>query len=168
MNNPMPPPSVSNRISTLRLAGLAFAILVAASSLCMITQDASTLSFSRPLDMLTVAALLLTVIIGLEAAGAIRVHLRIAARGPTQDANMAAFSRRLQRCTDRQAIGAALVEHIAKLFDCHAVLVSAENPSAILAVVPADATLSPYDLGQVTATFQTGANPGYTRCPSMH
>lgn len=145
----------------MRLAGLAFAILLAASSLLMITQDASTLSFSRPLDMLTVAALLLTMVIGLEAVAAILVHQRMAARRPAHEAITVAFSRHLQRCTDRQAIAAALVEHIAKLFDCHAVLVSAANPSKILAIAPADSILSPDDLGQVAATFQTGATPGY-------
>lgn len=162
----MPPPAVSNRVSTLRLAGLAFAILVAASSLFIITQDASTLSFSKPPDMLTVAALLVTVIIGLEAAGAIRVHQRIAARRPAYDAVTVAFSRQLQSCTDLRGIASAVVEHIAKLFDCHAVFVSAENLSAILTTVPADATLSPYDLGQVTAAFHNGVNPGYPVQPA--
>lgn len=112
--------------------------------------------------MLTVAALLLTAIIALEAAGAIRVHLQIAAKGPAHYAVTVAFSRQLQQCPDRQAIAAAVAEHIAKLFDCHAVFVSAENPSAILAIVPADATFSPDDLGRVTAALQAGANPG---CP---
>lgn len=162
----MQPPAVSNLTSALRLAGLAFAIVVAASSLFMITQDASTLSFSKPLDMLTVAAILLAVIIGLESASAILVHQRIAARKPAQDAKMAARYGHLQRCTDRQAIAAALVEHIAKLFDCHVVLVSAENPSTILAIVPAKAILSPDDLGQVTAAFQTGADPNYPVQPA--
>lgn len=161
MDNHKPPPAVSNRASTLRLAGLAVAILLAASSLVIIAQDASKLSFSMPPDMLTVAALLLTVIIGLEAVAAIRVHQRIAARRPAHDAITIAFSRHLQRCTDRQAIAAALVEHIAKLFDCQAVLVSAANPSTILAIAPADSILSRDDLGQAAATFQTGATSGY-------
>lgn len=162
----MPPPVVANRGSTLRLAGLAFAILLAASSLVMITQDASTLSFSRPLDMLTVAALLLTMVIGLEAVAAIRIHQRIAARRPAHVAITVAFSRQLQQCTDRQAIAAAVTEYVANLFDCHDVFVCAENPPAILAAVPADATLSTDDLGQVIAAIQTGAGPGHPVQPT--
>lgn len=111
--------------------------------------------------MLTVAALLLTMVIGLEAVAAILVHQRMAARRPAHEAITVAFSRHLQRCTDRQAVAAALVEHIAKLFDCHAVLVSAANPSTILAIAPADSILSPDDLGQAAAAFQSGATPGY-------
>ena len=109
-------------------------------------------------DLVTMAVLLLVGLVTSRLAGSLRDHARLAEIRANRNSTIAGFARRLLSCRDEQAIAEVAVAELARLFECHAVLVSA-GPR-VVAGQPAPPTLEPSDMAAVATTLETGEATG--------
>lgn len=93
-------------------------------------------------------------------AGSLREKALLASAHARRNATIAGFARKLLICTDEQAVGGVAVMELARLFECHAVLIADGNPAAIMASAPGAASLSPADLAAAAQAMAEGEPAG--------
>jgi K+-sensing histidine kinase KdpD len=112
-----------------------------------------------PADLVTVAILFIVALVTSHLAGSMREQARLAAAHAARNATIAGLARRLLSCASEQDIAEVAVRELARLFGCHAVLVTdGENPR-LVASAPAEMVLGPGDLAAAAMTLHTG-DPG--------
>jgi K+-sensing histidine kinase KdpD/DNA-binding winged helix-turn-helix (wHTH) protein len=144
--------------------GLAPALLAAlASTLAynfFFTAPYRTLLISSPADLVTVIVLFLVALVTSKLASALRHQARLAAAHAARNATIAGFARRLLASAGEAEIAEVSVHQLARLFDCHAVLVSGQDKPSVVASDAANVALAPSDLAAAAFTLASGTLSG--------
>lgn len=119
-----------------------------------------TLLINSPADAMTVAMLFLVALVTSRLAGSLREQTRLAAAHAARNATIAGLARRLLSCSGEEDIAAVTVRELARLFGCHAVLVTDREHPRIVAGAPAAATLAPSDFAAAAMTLASGEPTG--------
>jgi K+-sensing histidine kinase KdpD len=155
----LPPVLVTARYSGL-WPSLGISLLATLTFNYFFTEPYRTLRISSATDLLTVAALFLVAVVTSQLTSAMRSQTQIAAASAARNATIAGLARRLIPCTDREAVAAVITEDLARLFDCHVVFATSDNPAAILAAVPPVPELAPSDYAALATALTLGKVAG--------
>ncbi len=145
-------------------AGLRPALLAAfASTLAYnyyFTAPFRTFAINSPADVVTVLTLLLVAVVSSQLAASVRTQAQLAASHAARNATIAGFARRLLAATKEQDVARETVNEIARIFACHAVLLTgAEAPEVTVATSDGTA-LNPSDFAAAAAAFKSGRVSG--------
>lgn len=127
-------------------AALITAVLATLAYNFYFTEPFHTLVIDSPADVVTVAILLIVGLLTSSLAGSLREKTLLAAAHAGRNATIAGFARRLLSCADENAILAVTARELARLFDCHSVVVVDADKLDLAASAPGSAALSPADL----------------------
>jgi two-component system, OmpR family, sensor histidine kinase KdpD len=124
------------------------------------TAPRHTFRIDNPVDVVTVAILLLVAIVASQLAASVRKQAQIAQAHAARNATIAGFARRLLSSTNEQGIGEVATEQLATLFECKAVLVGGSPNPGVIACAPASARIAPADVATAVQTIRTGRFDG--------
>jgi two-component system, OmpR family, sensor histidine kinase KdpD len=145
-------------------AGLRPALLAAVASALAynyyFTAPFRTFVISRPADLVTVIVLFIVAVVTSQLVGLLREQARLAAAHAARNATIAGFARLLLSSADIQAIAAATVGELSRLFRCHAVLMTGATVPQLIAAAPRGAALAPSDIAAAAVTLNTGEPTG--------
>lgn len=119
-----------------------------------------TLLIHSPADIVTVLALFLVAVVTSKLASSLRDQAKLAAAHAARNATIAGFARRLLSSSGDRDIAVVTVRELARLFDCHAVLVIGHDTPRMVASAPAEVALAPGDLAAVGFTLTSGQPAG--------
>lgn len=152
------------------LAGRGPALLAAiASALAynyFFTAPYRTLRIHSPADIVTVAMLFLTALVTSHLAASVRRQAQLARSHAQRNAAIAGFARRLLSCASEPDIAEAGARELARLFDCHAVLLSGRPEPRVVCAQPEAMTLTPADMAAAAAVLATGEATGRGIAPA--
>lgn len=155
----LPPVLVTARCAGL-WPSLGLAVLATLTFNFFFTEPYRTLRISSPADLLTVASLFLVAVVTSQLASAMRAQTQLAAASAARNATIAGLARRLIPCVDREAVAAVVAEDLARLFDCHVVVASNEEPPVVLAAIPPSPSLAPNDHAALATALALGEVAG--------
>ncbi len=124
------------------------------------TAPRHTFRIDNPVDVVTVAILLLVAIVASHLAASVRRQAQIAETHAARNATIAGLARRLLSSTNEHAIAQIATEQLATLFGCKAVLVGGTPAPRVIASSPAREHLSPGDVAAAALTLETGRAVG--------
>lgn len=124
------------------------------------TAPRHTFRIDNPVDVVTVAILLLVAIVTSQLAASVRKQAQIAQAHAARNATIAGFARRLLSSTNEQGIAKVATEQLATLFGCKAVLVGGSPKPRVIARAPASTRLAPADIAAAVETIRTGGSDG--------
>lgn len=119
-----------------------------------------TLRIQSPVDVATVVILFIVALVTSRLAGQLREQAQLAAAHAARNAAIAGFARRLLSCSSQRSISEVVVNELAQLFGCNAVLLSDNGQPAVLASTLGDIQLAPSDLAAATITLLQGEPAG--------
>ncbi|MEO6152078.1 MAG: DUF4118 domain-containing protein [Croceibacterium sp.] len=119
-----------------------------------------TFRIDSPADVVTVGVLFLVAVVTSQLAGSVREQALLAQSHADRNATIAGFARRLLSCTTQAEIGDIAVDELARLFACHAVLVTGPQDPHVVTARPAPAALAPSDFAAAALTLATGEPAG--------
>lgn len=119
-----------------------------------------TLLIHSPADVVTVVVLFLVAAVTSKLAGSLRTQARLAAAHASRNATIAGFARRLLSSAGEEDIADVSVRELARLFGCHAVLVTGREELRLIASDAADTALAPSDLAAAGFTLASGEPAG--------
>lgn len=155
----LPPVLVTARYAGL-WPSLGLAVLATLTFNFFFTEPYRTLRISSPADLLTVAALFLVAVVTSQLASAMRTQTQLASASAARNATIAGLARRLIPCTDREAVAAVVAEDLARLFACHVMFASNEDPPVVLAAEPPSPSLAPNDHAALATALTLGTIAG--------
>lgn len=119
-----------------------------------------TFRIQRPADVVTVAILLVVALVTSRLVDLLREQARLATAHAERNATIAGFARRLLACHGEQAIADVTADELARLFDCHAIIVVQADDPQLLASDSAGVRLAPSDFATAAVTLSTGEPAG--------
>lgn len=120
------------------------------------TAPRHTFRIDNPVDVMTVAVLLIVAVVASQLAASVREQAQSAAERAARDAATAKFAGRLLSSTSDQEIAKVATEQLATLFDCKTVLIAARPETEVVASSPNGTRLSRRDLAAAGSTLETG------------
>jgi two-component system sensor histidine kinase KdpD len=145
-------------------AGLRPSLLAAAASALafnyFFTAPYHTFVIHSPADIVTVIMLFVVAAVCSQLAASVGKQARLASAHAARNATIAGFSRQLLSLRGEAEVAESGAAQIARLFDCHVVVVADREGLQILAGAPQDTRLSPADLAAATFTVQSGERAG--------
>ena len=141
-------------------AGSLAAVAAALSFNYFFTEPLRTFRIANVEDVATVALLLLVALVTSQLAARMRAGARAAEASASRNATIAGLARRLLSCSSDEQIGAIACRELGRLFDCNALLMSADAEPRVIAARPAHAILTPSDLAAAAWAIQSGAPAG--------
>lgn len=124
------------------------------------TAPRHTFRIDNPVDVVTVAILLLVAIVTSQLAASVRRQAQIAEAHAARNATIAGFARRLLSSADEQGIAQVATEQLATLYGCNAVLVAGSPEPRVIASAPARVRLTPGDVAAALLSLETGQSGG--------
>ena len=97
------------------------------------TEPYRTLIIHSPADAVTVVILFLVAVVTSRLAGSMREQARLAAAHAARNATIAGLARRLLSCANEQDIAEVAVGELARVFGCHAMLVTDRDEPRLVA-----------------------------------
>ncbi|MBK8375502.1 MAG: DUF4118 domain-containing protein [Sphingomonadales bacterium] len=119
-----------------------------------------TFRIQSPVDIATVVILFIVALVTSRLAGQLREQARLAASHAARNATIAGFARRLLSCTSEQSIADVVVQELARLFGCNAILLAGDNEPRVVASTMGEIQLAPSDLAAAAVTLTTGEAVG--------
>ncbi len=154
------PPVLAAAALAGRWLALLAAMLATLAFNFFFTEPTYTLLIRNPGDAVTVAMLLLVGLVTSHLVASLRVQAELAAFHASRNATIAGFARRLLSCSNEAAIAEVATRELARIFACHACVVSpAPEPHAIAATVGLDG-FSAGDLAAAAQAMESGAAIG--------
>lgn len=124
------------------------------------TAPYKTLLIHSPADIVTVVVLFLVAVVTSQLAGSLRDQSRLAAALAGRNATIAGLARRLLSLRSEADIAEVAVGELARLFACHAVLLTGAEDPQVVARAPLESGLAPSDLAAAALTLSTGEPSG--------
>lgn len=124
------------------------------------TAPRHTFRIDNPVDVMTVAVLLIVAIVTSQLAASVREQAQSAVERAARDAATAKFAGRLLSSTSDQEIAEVATEQLATMFDCNTVLLAARPEPEIVASSPNTTRLSRRDFAAASSTLET-RRPAY-------
>lgn len=125
------------------------------------TAPRHTFRIDNPVDVVTVAILLLVAIVASHLAASVRRQAQIAEAHATRNATIAGLARRLLSSTNEHGIAQIAAGQLATLFGCKAVLVGDTSAPRVIASAPTRVHLSRSDVAAAALTLETGQAVGH-------
>jgi K+-sensing histidine kinase KdpD len=124
------------------------------------TQPLHTLRIHSSEDVVTVVVLLLAGLLTSRLAGSVREQARLAEEHAGRNATIAGLARQLLSCGSATEVAEVGVKDLARVFDCHAVLMSGDEEPRLIASTLADPAFNPNDQGAAALAVSTGEPAG--------
>lgn len=124
------------------------------------TAPRHTFRIDNPIDVMTVAVLLIVAIVTSQLAASVREQAQSAVERAARDAATAKFAGRLLSSASDQEIAEVATEQLATMFDCETVLLAARPEPEIVASSPNTTRLSRTDFAAASSTLKTGRPAG--------
>lgn len=154
------PPVLAAAVYAGLWPALAAAVASAMAYNYFFTAPYRTFVIHSPADVVTVIVLFLVALVTSQLVSLLRQQAQLAAAHAARNATIAGFARKLLSCADEQTIATVAVSELSQLFRCHAVLMTGEDQSQLLASAPTAAALAPSDFAAAAITMNTGEPTG--------
>jgi len=144
-----------------RWPGAVTALVSALAYNFFFTEPVRTFLIHSPADIVTVIMLLGVALVVSGLAAAMRAQARMATANAARNATIAGLAGELLSCVDEAEIGAVSCGHLARLFDCNAVLLlERDGEPRLVANEPPASGLTPSDYGAAALVFESGEPVG--------